>query len=64
MLLIALQIAVGLHICLLIARGQSGNINNEIVKKHIYGKRFPYISPRGRDAVSDIIGGIRLRGVK
>jgi len=54
---------VGSLICLSIARGQSGNIKNQIVKILVDGKRFLYTSFRGRDAVSDVILGIKLRGV-
>jgi hypothetical protein len=39
------------------------NIKNEAVKKLVYGERFPYTYSRGRDAVSDVIWGIKLRGV-
>jgi hypothetical protein len=37
-------------------------LKNESVKKHIYRERFVYISSRGKDAVSDVIWGIKLRG--
>ena len=63
MLLLAHWIAVGSLICLSITRGQSGNDKNEIVKKHIGGERFLYTSSRGKDAVSDVVWGIKLRGV-
>ncbi len=64
MLLITHWIAERLRICLSIARGQSGNVRNEIVKKHIFGEGFLYTATRGRSRVSDVIWGIKLRGVK
>ncbi len=51
------------RICPSIAKGQSGNVKNEIVKKRIYGERFLYISARVKVPVSDLILGIKLRGV-
>ena len=52
------------RIVLSVTRGQLENVKNEIVKKLIYGERFPYISGRGKDAVPNVVWGIKLRGVK
>jgi hypothetical protein len=41
-----------------------GNAKDETVKKHIYREGFLYIFSRGKEAVSDAILGIKLRGVK
>jgi hypothetical protein len=53
-----------LGICPSIARGREGNIKNQIVNKLIDGKRFLNTCSRGRDPDSNIIWGIKLRGVK
>ena len=50
--------------CLLISsllRGLSGSLAT--YKKLIYGEGFLYTPSRGKDAVSDAIWGIKLRGV-
>jgi hypothetical protein len=52
-----------MRLSLSIARGQSGNAKNKIIKKLIYGERFHYICSRGRDPNSDISRVIKLRGV-
>ena len=51
------------HICPSIARGQSGNVKSEMVKKLIYGERFHYPCSRGGSQVPDVIWGIKLRDV-
>ena len=39
------------------------NVKKQIVKILVHGKRFLYTSSRGRSQVSDVIWGIKLRGV-
>jgi hypothetical protein len=46
-----------------IVRGQSWNVENEIVKKQLDGEGFLYTSFRGKDTVFDVNRGIKIRGV-
>ena len=50
------------RIVLSVTRGQLENVKNQIAKKLIYEERILYTSPSGKDTVSDLIWGIKIRG--
>ena len=51
------------RIYLSVARAQLGKGKYIIVKILVHGKRFLYTSSRGKDMVSAVVPGIKLRGV-